>query len=48
MNELLFESITKNKCDSCGDKSTPWENKNSILCDAESEFEFELDEELYQ
>jgi hypothetical protein len=46
MNELLFENVTKLRCESCNDKLTPWENKLCILCDSDSESEFEFDDDL--
>ena len=45
MTELAFENVTKLRCESCNDKLTPWETRLCILCDNESEQEFELDEE---
>ena len=45
MTELLFENVTKLRCESCNDKLTPWEIKLCILCDNESEQEFEFDDE---
>lgn len=45
MNELLFENVTKLKCESCNDKLTSWEVRLCILCDNESEQEFEFDDE---
>jgi uncharacterized OB-fold protein len=46
MTELAFENVTKLKCQECGDKLTPWEIKLCILCDNESEQEFEFDDEV--
>ncbi len=45
MTELAFENVTKLRCESCNDKLTPWEIRLCILCDNESEQEFEFDDE---
>ena len=46
MTELAFENVTKLRCESCNDKLTPWEIRLCILCDNESEQEFEFDDDL--
>ena len=44
MNELTYvENITKNKCVTCNDKLTAWENTYCIMCEPD-EFEFESEE----
>jgi len=53
MNELgyagvsnLMENITNTKCIECNDRLTSWEIRLCILCDNESEQEFEFDDEV--
>jgi hypothetical protein len=46
MTELAIENVTKLRCESCNDKLTPWEIRLCILCDNESEQEFEFDDYL--
>jgi hypothetical protein len=38
MTELAYENITKNKCVECGDKLTAWENTYCIICEPDTEF----------
>lgn len=46
MNELALENITKNKCMTCQDKLTAWENTYCIICepDENCEYDYELGE----
>lgn len=45
MNELTYiENVTKQKCVTCGDKLTDWENTYCVMCEPDTFEEFESEE----